>query len=96
MKKICALIVVISVAAALFTSCSKNNPSPTPIVVDAGLFQTIHLPTDSATLTGDVKSGQTCLYVDTSCRTDFCNNRKQPFTHYYCYRPDNGYLYFSV
>jgi len=58
MRKICFLLSIILIAGIFFTSCSKQNTTPPAIVVDAGLFQTIHLPTDTATLTGIVKTGQ--------------------------------------
>jgi hypothetical protein len=58
MKKIRLFIIILPVFSLLFTSCKKDTVPNTPIAVNAGLFQTIQLPDDSATLTGVVTSGQ--------------------------------------
>ncbi len=60
MKKILLLILTASMFSILFTSCTKDN-SITPIVVNAGLFKTVQLPSDSATLVGTVISGQSSI-----------------------------------
>src|SRR5882757_7257945 len=63
MRKIPLLIIILSISGAFFTSCKKDSSVSTPIVVSAGLFQTIQLPVDSATLTGTVTSGQSSTLI---------------------------------